>query len=118
MDWRKSPGPGSIAKTNSGPRGAPWSRLTANGPSDVGTDAKPKPQILAKRLSRNSRSYRGLIVGVAPQGFKVSMRRHAVALILAILLTLPEALSQLNMVNSYLHILSERQGWEERHWRG
>jgi pectate lyase len=39
------------------------------------------------------------------------MRRHAVALILAILLTLPEAFSQLNMVNSYLDILSERQGW-------
>jgi len=98
-------------KTNSGPRGAPWSRLTADGPSDLGTDAKPKPQILAERLSRNTRSYRGLIAGVLPKGFKVSMRTHAVALILAILLTLPEAFSQLNMVNSYLDILSERQGW-------
>jgi pectate lyase len=39
------------------------------------------------------------------------MRKHAVALILALLLTLPEGFSQLNMVNSYLDILSERQGW-------
>jgi hypothetical protein len=52
VGWRKSPGPGSIAKTNSGPRGAPWSRLTANGPSDVGTDPKPKPQILVEPLSQ------------------------------------------------------------------
>src|SRR6478609_2930955 len=50
VGWRKSPGPGSIVKTNSGPRGARWGRLTANGPSDVGTDAKPKPQILVERL--------------------------------------------------------------------
>ena len=39
-------------KTNSGPRGARWGRLTANGPSDVGTDAKPKPQILVEPLSQ------------------------------------------------------------------
>ena len=39
-------------QTNSGPRGAPWSRLTANGPSDVGTDSKPKPQILVEPLSQ------------------------------------------------------------------
>ena len=44
-------GRGAIAKTNSGPRGARWGRLTASGPSDVGTDAKPKPQILVERLS-------------------------------------------------------------------
>ena len=38
-------------KTNSGPRGARWGRLTANSPFDVGTDAKPRPQILLERLS-------------------------------------------------------------------
>ena len=43
-------------KTNSGPRGARWGRLAANGPSDVGTDAKPKPQILVEPLSPFSES--------------------------------------------------------------
>ena len=56
VGWRKSPRPGSIAKTNSGPRGARWGRLAANGPSDVGTDAKPKPQILVEPLSPFSES--------------------------------------------------------------
>ena len=41
-----------MAETNSGPRGARWGRLTANGPFDVGTDAKPKPQILVEPLSQ------------------------------------------------------------------
>ena len=52
-------------KTNSGPRGARWGRLTANGPSDVGTDAKPKPQILVEPLSQEHDPIAGQIAGAA-----------------------------------------------------
>ena len=40
----------SFVKTNSCPRGERWGRPSANDPSDVGTNAKPEPQLLVERL--------------------------------------------------------------------